>query len=137
MTFEEAAAKRSVKALAATTDEELAADVRASVASVAAAWGIYRAVDDYPPRGTPARTSADGRGALIASVAADLAAMPADADLATVIALAQRVLGQTWPDRPAPAETVARVVDKLRYVAMVRPGQVRDARAVMGSASGA
>ena len=130
MAYDAELAAKSVAELAATTDQTMTDDARTALVAVFAAWTAWRVDPQYPRKGTP-------RGQLMATLEAritaanrELRSLPPDVDLATVVKVAQPILGAAWPSAPEPAAAVATAVDRLRYASLIRPGLVRDAKAV-------
>jgi hypothetical protein len=89
----------------------------------------FRSGPEYPPKGSPIRGGADSRGALVAKTTAAMAAVAPD-DLAGAVRAASHVLGELFPLNIPSEPGVADAVEKLRYEAMIRPQQVRDARVI-------
>jgi hypothetical protein len=121
-------AAETVRILAATTDVELAAGVRAAAAAVlelAAAW-----------RHSPVWSSAEHYRRAYATaerMRVDLAELPDTAPLRDVVAAVAPVLNGWWPTQPAAAAAVGDAVEELRRTAMHRPSLVRDARTIARS----
>ncbi|MFI7080923.1 hypothetical protein ACIBO1_26825 [Micromonospora sp. NPDC049903] len=116
-------AEQSVRKLAAVTDEQLIDEVRAATAVVVDRVEHLRRTG-WPRDPVEQAASAamkDARTALVGLSAAD-------ASLAAVVTAVRPVLGQWWPGQPAEAAAVAAAVERLRYAALHRPAQVRDAR---------
>jgi hypothetical protein len=128
--FDEEAAAKAVAELAATTDLELTEAIWATTGTVRLAWDVFSSGPGYPPETSPIRGVTDNRGAAVARMITAMAAVAPD-DLAGAIRAASHVLGEFFP-RTTPAEAgVSDAVEQLRYVAMTRPAQVRDARTIM------
>jgi hypothetical protein len=118
-------AKRSMRALAAVTDAQLAEEIRAAAAAVLELAETWRRGEGWPhgpmDRDTYASAAAAGKA---------LTELPADAALPAVVAAVSPILGQWWPDRPDTAAALHEAVERLRHVAMHRTSLVRDARKI-------
>jgi hypothetical protein len=101
------------------------AEMREALAAVVAAWQRWGDDPAFPrplpyreaPRGL--KLAASHEAAIRAAVDA-LEALPDDAAPPAVSRAVGPVLGEYWPDYPAPAAGVAAAVERLRYVAMTR-----------------
>ena len=117
--YDPAAARASVQQLAALTDEQAAAEIRAAAAHVLADADAWRAGPRWRGIDTErdAHTTATG-------VAATLAELPADAGLAVLVEAVEPLLVKWWP---APVE---QAVAGLRY-ALLRPRLAAQCRALL------
>ena len=117
------AARRAVRDLAAVTDEQLAAEIRAAAAVVMAR------VDELAAGGTwPIAAHDRATHATLRAAAEQLVALPADAAAVDVRAAVASMLGVFWPASPAAMRPAHDAIEDLRQVAMHRWAQVRDAR---------
>jgi hypothetical protein len=116
-------AHRALQELAAVTDEQLAAEMRAAAAVV-----ITR-VDELAAGATwPVAVHDKATQATLRAAAAQLAALPSEAAAVDVRAAAAPMLGVFWPTSPAAMRPTHDAIEDLRQVAMHRWSQVRDAR---------
>jgi hypothetical protein len=115
-------AARSVRELAAVTDEQLIDEVRAATTVV------VNQVEQLRRSGWPRDSVEEAADTAVKTAQAVLVDLPANASLSAVVAAVRPLLGQWWPDRPAEAAAVAAAVERLRHAALHRPAQVRDAR---------
>jgi non-ribosomal peptide synthetase component F len=124
MGYDPEQAIRSVRELAAITDDELAADVQVALAHTLEAWATWRA-DPAFPRDQLNRD----REALVDKVAVAIRALPDDADLEALVKIARQLLNSAWGLRPG-EQPVADAVERLRHAAIHRPGLVKESRAI-------
>jgi D-serine deaminase-like pyridoxal phosphate-dependent protein len=115
--------RRALRELAAVTDEQLAAEIRAAAAVVMARVDQLAAGGTWPIAGHDKATHATLRAA-----AEQLVALPADAAAVDVRAAVAPMLGLFWPASPAAMRPAHDAIEDLRQVAMHWWAQVRDAR---------
>jgi hypothetical protein len=128
--FDEEAANKVLAELAATSALDTAGDIADGIAAVAAAWDAYRTGPAYPTKTSRIRSVVDARGASVAKSVKAIQAVAPD-DVAGAVDAARHILGDLFT-RNGPAETgVFDAVERLRYLAMTRPQQIRDARTIM------
>jgi hypothetical protein len=117
-----------VRDLAAVTDEQLAADIRA------AAVAVLARVDELAAGGTwPSAAHDKATYATLRRAAKQLAALPADAGPVDLRAAVAPILSVFWPTSPAVMRPAHDALEELRRVAMHRWSLVRDARWITGS----
>lgn len=122
-TYDPDVARRAVRDLAAVTDEQLAAEMRAAAAVV-----ITR-VDELAAGGTwPGAVYDKATHATLHASAAQVAALASEAAAVDVRAAVAPMLGVFWPTSPAAMRPTHDALEDLRQVAMHRWSQVRDAR---------
>jgi hypothetical protein len=121
-------AEQAVRDLAAVTDQQLAADIRA------AAVAALARVDELVAGGTwPAAAHDKATYSTLRQAAERLAALPADAGPVDVRAAVAPILGVFWPNSPAVMLPAHDAIEELRQAAMHRWALVRDARWITGS----
>jgi hypothetical protein len=122
--FDEEAANRAVADLAATTDGQLIVDILAGLEAVITAWRGWRA---DPPQGQ-ADVQQDELDQLVASAEHAAWALPADATVRDFQLVAAPILGAFFLEHPQRSAAVSDAVERLRWLAISRPGLVDDAR---------
>jgi hypothetical protein len=127
MVFDEEAANRVVRDLAAITDAQQVSEIVAAVAQALAAWRRWRADPVYPPPGAVDRAIQDRHERTVTAVAKAYAQLPVEADLRAAVSMARGLLGDYISDRGGTAG-FAEAVDRLRWLAIHRPRLVDDAR---------
>jgi hypothetical protein len=109
-----------VAELAAVSDAELAADVRAAAAEVLERVEVWRRTADWPRSEVAPYVDVTAR----ARVAQ--AALPVDASPSTLADAVRPILNAWWPSG-GPAVELAAAVERLRAAAIHRPTQVKTA----------
>lgn len=127
MVFDEEAANRVVRDLAATTDAQQVSEIVAAVAEALASWRGWRADPTYPPPGAADRAIQDRHERTVTAVTKAYAQLPMDADLRAAVGVARGLLGDYISDRGGTA-AFSEAVDRLRWLAIHRPRLVDDAR---------
>jgi hypothetical protein len=127
MVFDEEAANRAVRDLAAITDAQQVSEIVAAVDQALAAWRGWRADPAYPPPGTVDRAIQDRHERTVTAVTRTYAQLPVDADLRAAASMARGLLGDHISDRGGTA-AFSEAVDRLRWLAIHRPRLVDDAR---------
>ncbi|MGX6607478.1 hypothetical protein ACWKSP_35935 [Micromonosporaceae bacterium Da 78-11] len=115
--YGEQLARRSVAELAATTDEELAADIRAAATALLAAVAERRARGGWPESAFEVR--AHNAAVLAVRAVAELAP---EAPLLVLTRAVAPALGEWWPASPAVERPLFETVERLRVAALHRPG---------------
>jgi hypothetical protein len=133
--FDPELAAASVAELAAITDEQLAADVQVGLAHVLEAWATWRSDPMFPRAGHPRASLNRDRDVLVAKVAAQIEALPDNADLDTLVNVARRLLNPAWGLGSRGEQTVAEAVERLRQAAIHRPTLVKESRAIAKAVS--
>jgi hypothetical protein len=123
-------AAAAVRRLAAVSDQELAADARAGIGHVLAAWKKWRADPAYPRKGHPQAAPARNREKVVDQVMAAFRKLPDNATLPTVVDLAKCLLNLAWGVGLPGERSVADAVERLRRLAIHRPGLVAGAREI-------
>jgi hypothetical protein len=118
-------AERSMRALAAVTDAQLAEEIRAAAATVLELAETWRRGEGWPHGPMDPNTYASAAAARKA-----LTELPVDAPLPAVVDAVRLILGQWWPDRPDTAAALHEAVERLRHVAMHKTSLVRNARQI-------
>ncbi|WP_033346775.1 hypothetical protein [Catenuloplanes japonicus] len=121
---DEQQAAASVAALAAITEEQLAARIREAL------LGLVEPVMALYQTGTWPVSDFDARAVEAFNQAQRVVSAGGTPVLEAMVAAAAPVLGMWWPDRPAEACAVHEAVERLRYVAMVLPSLVANARGI-------
>ena len=124
--FDPQEAAASVAALAAMTDQQLAAGVREALIGLAAPVMALYATGNWPVSDFDAR-AVDAFNRAQRVVEQHGVEVPG---LEVMVAAAEPVLGMWWSGESAEAEAVQAAVARLRRAAMVLPGLVTQARAI-------
>ena len=118
-------ADQAVRDLAAVTDQQLAADIRAAAVAVLAEVNKLAAGPTWPSAAHEKATYATLRHA-----AEQLTALPVDAGPVDVRAAVGPILGVFWPNSPAVMQPAHDAIEELRHTAMHHWSLVRDAREI-------
>ena len=130
MAFDEEAANRVVAELAATTDGQLIVDILGGLEALStASQARAHPVQDQANRGLSDEVNQlDPLDQLVASAERAALALPADATVRDFQQVAAPILGAVLVECPKPAGAVSDAVERLRWLAITRPGLVDEAR---------
>lgn len=132
MPYDEQAAARAEAELAAVTEGQMVAEVRAGFAEVVAAQRAWHSDATYPDRDDAMRGLFDKLHRLVITAEAAMHALPPEVSRADVVATVRPMLGAYFPAQPELAGAMCAALDRLRYTAISRPSLVSDARRLRG-----
>ena len=118
----------TIEQLAAITDAEQVADIRAAADGALARFDAWRRSPAWD-RDNPACRRL---GLLVDLARLVLDDLPADADLSTVINTVTPLLNAWWPSYRQPEVVMSAAIERLRYYAVKRPSFIRQARLTTG-----